>query len=80
MPGGGCRGLLRRRRSLPPEVTAAVGVARQETTVADGVPGAATRGTMERGGAAATSAVGLAPSEVRRGTGGSRPLTLAMGA
>jgi SRSO17 transposase len=70
--------LVRRRVSDPTDLTASGGFAPQETTWEAVVPVAGRRWTLESGFEAAKGAVGLDDDEVRRGTGWSRPSTLAM--
>jgi SRSO17 transposase len=70
--------LVRRRVSDPTDRTASGVFAPQATTWEAVVPVAGTRWTVESGFEAAKGEVGLEDSEVRRGTGWSRHLTLAM--
>jgi DDE superfamily endonuclease len=70
--------LVRRRVSAPVERQADVVCAPQNAPVAEVVRGAGTRGTIASGGDAANRAVGWEPDDVRRWTGGYRPLTRAL--
>lgn len=70
--------LVRRRLSVPTQLTASMVLAPQDTTVAETVQGAGTRGTIDSGVAAPKGEVGLDDYEVRSWTGWSRHLTLAM--
>jgi hypothetical protein len=72
------RGLLGRRSlRAPTDLAASVGFAPHATGLDTVVQVAGSRGTMERCFAEATGEVGLAQAAVRRGTGWSRPRTLA---
>jgi SRSO17 transposase len=70
--------LVRRRVSAPTDVTASVVFAPQATPLEEVVRVAGTRWTIESGFEAAQGAVGLDDYEVRRWTGWSRHITLAM--
>jgi SRSO17 transposase len=70
--------LVRRSLSLPTELTAYRVFAPQDTTVAEVVPVAGTRWTIESSFEAAQGEVGLDDYEVRSWTGWYRPITLAM--
>jgi SRSO17 transposase len=70
--------LVRRRLSLPTQLTAYLGFAPQDTTLAETVQVAGTRWTIESGFEATKGEVGLDDDEVRSWTGWSRQITLAM--
>jgi SRSO17 transposase len=70
--------LVRRRLSLPTELTAYLVFAPQDTTLAEVVQVAGTRWTIESSFEAAKGEVGLDDSEVRSWTGWYRHITLAM--
>ena len=70
--------LVRRSLRTPQALTADLVLARQETTVAEGVRVAGTRWTIESGFDAAQGEVGLDHDDVRSWTGWYRHMTLAM--
>ena len=70
--------LVRRRLSVPTKLTASLVFAPQDTTLAEMVPVAGTRWTIERSFEAAQGEVGLDDYEVRNWTGWYRHSTLAM--
>ena len=70
--------LGRRRGSDPTDLTAYVVFAPQGITLAEVVRVAGTRWTVESGCEAAKGEVGLDQDDVRRWTGGYRPITLAL--
>ena len=69
---------VRRRLSVPTELTASMVFAPQDTTLAAVVQVAGTRWTIESNVEAAKGEVGLDDYEVRSWTGWSRPITLAL--
>jgi hypothetical protein len=77
-PGGRRWLVVRRRGSAPKEVTASVVFAPQATPLETLVQVAGSRWTIESSVEAAQGEVGLDAYEVRRWTGGSRHMTLAM--